>query len=99
MKTLMQLLLAVKAHIPPLEFYRIELPGMAPPKRNDWHDGGFCPFHADHHAGSFHVNLQNGAFHCFSCHAKGGDIISFIQLRDFLTFAEAVQRLADEWEV
>lgn len=99
MKTLMRLLLAVKAHIQPIDFYRIELPGMAPPKRNGWHDGGLFFFHQNRHAGSFYVNLQTGAFCCFSCGAKGSHIIAFIQRRYSLTFPEAVHKLAHEWGV
>jgi DNA primase len=44
-----------------------------------WVTAGLCPFHEDHSAGSFKVNLDKGAFICFSCGAKGGDIIAFIQ--------------------
>ena len=34
-----------------------------------------------------------GAYHCFGC-GEGGDVISFVQKLDHLTFAEAVERLA-----
>ena len=53
---------------------------------------GLCPFH-DEKSPSFHVRPQVGLWHCFGC-GKGGDVISFVQEVDSLTFAEAVERLA-----
>ncbi|MDP2828111.1 MAG: CHC2 zinc finger domain-containing protein [Sulfuricellaceae bacterium] len=97
MKTSLRLLENVKAYIPPADFYRAELPTMPSPRGGGWRDGGLCVFHADNHAGSFRVNLETGAFCCFSCGAKGSDIIAFIQQRDGLSFPEALQQLADEW--
>lgn len=99
MKTNVRLLENVKAYIPPTEFYRAELPAMPPPRGGGWRDGGLCPFHADNHAGSFRVNLDSGGFCCFSCGAKGADIIAFIQLRDGLSFPEALNKLSNEWGV
>lgn len=89
----------VKAYISPADFYRTELPEMPYPRGGGWRNGGLCPFHADKHAGSFRVNLETGAFVCFSCGTKGGDIIAFIQQRDGLSFPEAVQKLSEEWGV
>lgn len=97
MRTAIQSLQNVKSYIPPAEFFRAELPAMPPPKGGGWRDGGLCPFHPDKHAGSFRVNLETGAFLCFSCGSKGGDIIAFIQQRDGLSFPEAVQKLSNEW--
>lgn len=99
MKTAIQSLRNVKAYIHPLDFYRSELPDMPPPRGSGWCDGGLCPFHNDKHTGNFRVNLETGAFVCFSCGSKGGDIIAFIQQRDGLSFREALNKLADEWEV
>lgn len=99
MKTAIKLLEDVKSYIPPTDFYRAELPAMPSPKGGGWRDGGLCPFHADNHAGSFRVNLETGAFKCFSCGAKGSDIIAFTQHRDGLSFPETVRQLADEWGV
>jgi DNA primase len=42
-----------------------------------------CPFHQDK-APSFSANLETGRFHCFGCHAKGGDIFDFVVLREEL---------------
>lgn len=99
MKDLMELLQRVKAYIPPAEFYRVELPTMPLSKGHEWCDGGLCPLHEDHHAGSFQVNLTTGQFNCFSCKKKGRDIIAFTQLKHGLSFAEALQKLADDWGV
>jgi len=53
---------------------------------------GLCPFH-DEKTPSFSVNPTQGFYHCFGC-GKGGDVISFVQEVDHLSFAEAVERLA-----
>jgi DNA primase len=54
---------------------------------------GLCPFHREK-TPSFHVNPQRQIFHCFGCH-KGGDVFTFVQEFEHVTFVEAVQRLAD----
>ena len=54
---------------------------------------GLCPFH-DERSPSFHVRPQLGLYHCFGC-GEGGDVISFVQKIDHLTFVEAVERLAN----
>ncbi|RYV52587.1 DNA primase [Pengzhenrongella frigida] len=53
---------------------------------------GLCPFH-DERSPSFHVRPQVGRWHCFGC-GEGGDVISFVQKIDGLTFTEAVEYLA-----
>ncbi|HWC24056.1 MAG TPA: DNA primase [Flexivirga sp.] len=53
---------------------------------------GLCPFH-DEKTPSFSVNPTQGFYHCFGC-GKGGDVISFVQEVDHLSFAESVERLA-----
>lgn len=53
---------------------------------------GLCPFH-DEKSPSFNVRPAVGAWHCFGC-GEGGDVISFVQKVEHLTFAEAVERLA-----
>jgi DNA primase len=55
---------------------------------------GLCPFH-DEKTPSFQVRPHLGVWHCFGC-SEGGDVISFVQKVDHLTFAEAVERLADK---
>ncbi len=53
---------------------------------------GLCPFH-DERTPSFHVRPQVGLWHCFGCD-EGGDVISFLQKAEHLTFADAVEYLA-----
>ncbi|HEU0256782.1 MAG TPA: DNA primase [Microbacteriaceae bacterium] len=53
---------------------------------------GLCPFH-DEHSPSFNVRPQAGFYHCFGC-GESGDVYSFLQRIDGLSFVEAVERLA-----
>src|SRR4051794_32845515 len=53
---------------------------------------GLCPFH-DEKTPSFNVNAANGFWKCFGCGA-GGDLISFVQEKDNLTFVETIEVLA-----
>jgi DNA primase len=55
---------------------------------------GLSPFTKEK-SPSFFVNDEKGFYHCFSS-GKHGDIISFLQETERLTFAEAVERLASE---
>jgi len=54
---------------------------------------GLCPFHDDHRP-SFYVNPSKQIFKCFACGAGGG-VFTFVQMRENLTFPQAVQRLAE----
>ena len=54
---------------------------------------GVCPFHQDHKP-SMYVSPVKQIFKCFACGA-GGDVFKFIQLRENLTFPQAIERLAD----
>jgi DNA primase len=56
---------------------------------------GVCPFHTES-TPSFHVSSTKKLFHCFGC-KKGGDVFSFIQEREGLSFIEAVKQLADRY--
>jgi DNA primase len=53
-----------------------------------------CPFH-DEKSGSFTVSPQKQIYHCFGCGAHG-DAIGFIQEDKKLTFAEAVEDIAND---
>jgi DNA primase len=53
---------------------------------------GLCPFHTDS-TPSFHVRRDTGTWKCFGCGA-GGDIFSFLQQAENLTFPEALEKLA-----
>lgn len=55
---------------------------------------GLSPF-AKEKTPSFFVNDDKGFYHCFSS-GKHGDLISFLQETERLTFPEAVERLAAE---
>jgi DNA primase len=53
---------------------------------------GLCPFHTDHRP-SLYVSPSKQIFKCFACGA-GGDVLKFVQMRENLTFPQAVERLA-----
>jgi DNA primase len=53
---------------------------------------GLCPFHEER-SPSFNVTPGKELYHCFSCQ-EGGDVISFVQKLERLSFTEAVERLA-----
>lgn len=53
---------------------------------------GLCPFHTDHRP-SMYVSPVKQIFKCFACSA-GGDVLKFIQMKENLTFVQAVERLA-----
>jgi len=54
---------------------------------------GLCPFHDDHRP-SLYVNVVKQIFKCFACGAGGG-VLTFVQMRENLTFPQAVERLAE----
>src|SRR5580765_1230140 len=51
-----------------------------------------CPFHPDKHP-SLHISQEKQVYHCFSCKASG-NVYTFIQNYEKITFMEAVQKLA-----
>jgi len=54
---------------------------------------GLCPFHDDHRP-SLYVNVVKQIFKCFACGA-GGSVLTFVQMRENLTFPQAIERLAE----
>jgi DNA primase len=53
---------------------------------------GLCPFH-DEKTPSFNVTPTRQLWSCFGC-GEGGDVITFVQKIDHLSFSEAVELLA-----
>jgi DNA primase len=58
---------------------------------------GLCPFHEER-TPSFSVEPQEKLYHCFGC-GVGGDVIKFVEEKEGLNFAEAVELLADRYGV
>ena len=53
---------------------------------------GLCPFHGEN-TPSFSVNYELGVYHCFGC-GESGDAIDYVQNKQHLDFAGAVEYLA-----
>lgn len=58
---------------------------------------GLCPFHAEK-TPSFTVSPARQMFHCFGC-KKGGDVFAFWMEYHGVSFIEALQDLADRYQV
>jgi DNA primase len=58
---------------------------------------GLCPFHEER-TPSFSVEPQEKLYHCFGC-GVGGDVIKFVEEKEGVGFAEAVELLADRYGV
>lgn len=55
-----------------------------------------CPFHEDKRP-SLAIHMEKGAFKCFSCGAKGGDVLAFHQQLHKMSFIDACKDLG-VWE-
>jgi len=51
-----------------------------------------CVFHEDGHA-SLSIYRERGAFRCFACNARGGDMLAFEMLRSCTDFKNAARAL------
>lgn len=58
---------------------------------------GLCPFHSEK-TPSFHVDPDRGRYKCFGC-GKAGDVISFVQETEQLSFTEAIEALGQRFGV
>ena len=66
-------------------------------KRSGSNYMGLCPFHSEK-TPSFSVSPSKSIFKCFGC-GVGGDVITFIMKRENLNFPEAVEFLAEKYNV
>ena len=58
---------------------------------------GLCPFHQEK-TPSFSVSADRGLYYCFGC-AEGGNVFTFLQRMENLSFQEAVETLAERYGV
>ncbi|MBS1740118.1 MAG: DNA primase [Bacteroidetes bacterium] len=56
-----------------------------------------CPFHSEK-TPSFYVSGSKGIYKCFGC-GKGGNVVTFIQEHEKLTYPEAIRWLADFYKI
>ncbi len=76
----------------------VEVIGAAVPlKRAGGNYVALCPFHKEK-SPSFNVSPQKQIFHCFGCH-KGGDVFTFVQEFENISFPEALKRLAERAKI
>lgn len=54
---------------------------------------GLCPFHGEK-TPSFNVRANPAFYHCFGC-GVGGDVYKFVQEIENISFAEAIEKLAE----
>lgn len=58
---------------------------------------GCCPFHGEK-TPSFTVNEAQGFYKCFGCGAAG-DVVTFVQENERLNFYEAIEKLAERYNI
>jgi DNA primase len=58
---------------------------------------GLCPFHSEK-TPSFHVRQNPAYYYCFGCQAKG-DVFTFIQSIERITFPETLKFLAEKYGI
>ncbi|GAB4462918.1 MAG: hypothetical protein OHK0029_30690 [Armatimonadaceae bacterium] len=59
---------------------------------------GLCPFHQEK-TPSFIVDPERGRWHCFGQCQEGGDVFTFLQKADNLSFLEAAEQLAERFGI
>jgi len=65
-------------------------------KRGATHTG-LCPFHQEK-TPSFSVSADKGLYYCFGC-GEGGNVFTFLQRLENLSFVEVVEQLAERFSV
>ncbi len=76
----------------------LEIVGLYTPLRKAGANySGLCPFHQEK-TPSFSVDPVEKLYYCFGC-GEGGDLLSFVQKKENLDFAGAVEHLADRYGV
>ena len=58
---------------------------------------GLCPFHEEK-TGSFNIRPSLGTWHCFGC-GLGGDVFGYVEQKESVDFAQAVELLADKYHI
>ncbi len=90
-----------RQHQPKRRFDRTRLPSVADYYQPIFGDLRFnasgwaqvrCVFHEDGHA-SLSIHREGGAFRCFACDARGGDMVAFEMLRLGADFKSAARAL------
>lgn len=84
----------IKNKIDYLEFYKEYLPDLTQRGKLAW---ALCCFHNDKHP-SLSVSLNYGIYRCWSC-GEHGDVITFVQKYHNINFNEAVEFLAEKYNV
>jgi hypothetical protein len=78
---------------PAISFYRAEaIESKTRPNAKGWVLAN-CPLHKSKSGRSFSFNVSSGAFHCFGCDARGGDVVDFVKLRYHVDFKTAAKRV------
>jgi DNA primase len=67
-------------------------------KKNGTQHTGCCPFH-DEKTPSFQVNDSKGVYKCFGCGAGGNNAISFYMAKLGLSYPEAIERVATDFNI
>lgn len=57
-----------------------------------------CPFHDDHHVGSFKVNPRRGYYTCYSCGAHGNSV-DFLMEYAGMSFHDSIRYLGNKYSI
>ena len=79
---------------PSIQYYQTQ--GIKLTGGGEWKNA-ICPFHQDTKP-SLRINVENGAYRCMVCGARGGDVLAFHMHKHGLNFVEACKQLG-AWTV